>query len=273
VVTATPEQQRDKPTGRRTFDAHLHIIDPRFPLRPNQGYVPEPFTTADYRRALETLAQAGFRVIAGAVVSGSFQADDQAYLRDALTRLGDGFVGVTQLPAHIDDAAIAELDHAGVRAARVNVVRGGRETLEQLEEIAHRVHDVAGWHVELYLDARDLPELFPTLRALPAVSIDHLGLHADGLSHLLELVAGGAKVKATGFGRLEFDPVAAMTAILETSPEALLVGTDLPSTRAPRPFAVADLHDAVTAAEALGGEALIDAVLYTNAAALYRLGP
>ena len=28
------------------FDAHLHIIDPRFPLVANQGYLPAPFSTA-----------------------------------------------------------------------------------------------------------------------------------------------------------------------------------------------------------------------------------
>jgi predicted TIM-barrel fold metal-dependent hydrolase len=30
------------------FDAHLHIIDPRFPLVPNKGYLPPAFTVADY---------------------------------------------------------------------------------------------------------------------------------------------------------------------------------------------------------------------------------
>ncbi len=29
-----------KPT---LFDAHFHIIDPRFPLQENDGYLPEPF--------------------------------------------------------------------------------------------------------------------------------------------------------------------------------------------------------------------------------------
>ena len=32
----------------RVFDAHLHIINPRFPLVPNNGYVPEAFTVDDY---------------------------------------------------------------------------------------------------------------------------------------------------------------------------------------------------------------------------------
>lgn len=38
-----------------------------------------------------------------AVMSGSFQADDQTYLRAALAELDDGFVGVTNLPEAATD--------------------------------------------------------------------------------------------------------------------------------------------------------------------------
>lgn len=34
---------------QRVFDSHLHIIDPTHPLMENRGYLPEPFTVADYR--------------------------------------------------------------------------------------------------------------------------------------------------------------------------------------------------------------------------------
>ena len=55
----------------KVFDSHFHIFDPRFPLVPNDGYLPQPFTCSDY------LARtAGFRPAGGAVVSGSFQAFD-----------------------------------------------------------------------------------------------------------------------------------------------------------------------------------------------------
>ena len=30
------------------FDAHFHIIDPRFPLVPNRGYLPDRYTVSDY---------------------------------------------------------------------------------------------------------------------------------------------------------------------------------------------------------------------------------
>jgi predicted TIM-barrel fold metal-dependent hydrolase len=68
------------------FDAHFHIIDPRFPLVPNGGFLPEPFTCDDYLERTRSL-----HIVGGAVVSGSFQAFDQRYLEDALKRLGPGF--------------------------------------------------------------------------------------------------------------------------------------------------------------------------------------
>lgn len=249
------------PPQRFLFDAHLHIIDPRFPLIPNQGYLPAPFTVADYRHRVAALGITG-----GAVVSGSFQAFDQTYLVDALEQLGPTFVGVTQLPASAPDKRILDLDRAGVRAVRFNLRRGGSERLDQLESLAERVAELADWHVELYVDGRDLPDLEPRLLALPRVSIDHLGMHRDGLPALLRLVDQGAKIKASGFGRGDLDPRTAIRAIADIDPGALLFGTDLPSTRAPRPFADADL---TLIFDTLGPERARKA-LHDNAIAWYR---
>lgn len=243
------------------FDAHLHVIDPRFPLVARSGYVPPPFTVSDY-----LLRTAGLRSVGGAVVSGSFQGFDQTYLRDALARLGPGYVGVTQLPPEVSDAEVLALSEAGVRAVRVNVRRRGPDSLQALDGLAQRVHELAGWHTELYVDARDLPDLGPALRALPKICVDHLGLSQEGLPYLLDLVAGGAHVKATGFSRGDLDVPAALQAIAGVNPSSLLVGSDLPSTRAPRPFRDADL-DVVL--EALDEDEAAAAFL-RNAVALYR---
>lgn len=244
------------------FDAHLHVFDPRFPLIRNDGYLPPPFTVEDYRARTSALGVTG-----GAVVSGSFQGFDQTYLLAALADLGAGFVGVTQLPVTAPDAQIRALAAAGVRAVRCNVRRGGAETLDQLDRLARRVHDLAGWHIELYIDARDLPDLADTLAALPQVSIDHLGLSREGLPHLLRLVERGARVKATGFSRGDLDVAAALQDLARANPAALMVGTDLPSTRAPRPFADSDLD---LVANALNDPALAQAAFTGNAVALYR---
>jgi predicted TIM-barrel fold metal-dependent hydrolase len=215
------------------FDSHFHIVDPRFPLVPNQGFVPEPFTVADYRERTAALD-----VVGGAVVTASFQGFEQAHLVDALRRLGDGFVGVAQLPLDVSDDEIRALDRAGIRGVRFNLRRGVGDLDETL---ARRVHEIAGWHAEVYADGRALTMLEPRLRALPRVSIDHFGHHRDGLPALLRLVEHGVKVKASGFGRVELDPATTLRAIAAVDPGALLFGTDLPGVRARRPFAAADL--------------------------------
>jgi predicted TIM-barrel fold metal-dependent hydrolase len=245
------------------FDAHLHIVDPRFPLVPDDGFVPAPFTVADYR---ERTADLG--VVGGAVVSGSFQAFDQGYLRAALAELGPGFVGVTQIPADVPDAEVLSLHAAGVRGVRFNLHRGGAGRLRDMEALARRVWDLAGWHAELYVGGRDLPDLAPRLAALPKLAIDHLGMSAVGADALLRLVERGARVKATGFGRVDLDVPATLRAIHATDPGALMAGTDLPSTRARRPFAAADLD---LIAETLGDDA-VPAVLHGNARAFYGAG-
>lgn len=246
----------------KIFDAHLHIIDPRFPLAENQGYLPPAFTASNYVAAVEH-----FEVTGGAIVSGSFQGFDQSYLVDALDTLGDGFVGVTQLPADTSDEEILKLHGKGVRAIRFNVKRGGSETIERLDHFARRVHDIAGWHAELYIDSKDLEGLKETISRLPAVSIDHLGLSKQGFPELLKLVEQGVKVKATGFGRIDFDPSYAVRAIHETNPDALLFGTDLPSTRAKTPFQESD----VTVIQEALGDKEAEKVLFRNALKWYGI--
>lgn len=244
------------------FDAHLHTIDPRFPLVPNNGYLPQPFTVHDYlARAAE------FGIVGGAIVSGSFQAFDQTYLTDALATPRLSFVGVTQLRASVKDEEIRRLDAAGVRGVRFNVVRGGSEKVGELESFARRLHDVAGWHVELYIESRALGGILPVLKRLPAFSIDHLGLTRDGFADLLMLVERGAHVKASGFGRVDLDIPAAIRDICAANPQALMFGTDLPSTRARRPFREEDIALIVDSLD----EAQARRVLHDNAIAFYRV--
>ncbi len=245
----------------KVFDSHFHIIDRRFPLVPNQGYLPDEFTCKDY------LARTGnFDLAGGAVVSGSFQSFDQGYLVAALKELGPRFVGVTQLPASVSDEELISLNDLGVRAIRFNLKRGGSEGIELLERFGNRVHETVGWHVELYVDSRELESLKKILISLPKVSIDHLGLSKGGFTTLLWLVENGVYVKATGFGRVDFDLKRALKDISRANPHALIFGTDLPSTRAPRPYSHEDL---LLVVDALGDD-LAKKVFFENAIALYR---
>ncbi|WP_456269363.1 amidohydrolase family protein [Kushneria sp. AK178] len=261
VIPFNGHYRHDHREPHGCFDAHLHIIDPRFTLIASQGHRPDPFTVEDYQRATR-----GLDIRGGAIVPGSFQGTDQDHLLAALDTLGGDFVGVTQLPDDISDERLLELDEAGVRAIRFNLARGLDTDIDAMARQAQRVFDVAGWHCELYADASDLAPYLALLRTLPAIVIDHLGLSQDGLPTLLALVEAGARVKASGFGRVSLDVPATLAAIADINPHALLFGTDLPGTRAPRPFREGDielLHNTL-------GDAHAMLALHDNAVALYR---
>ena len=221
------------------FDAHLHIIDPRFPLVASRGYVPEPFTVDDYRAAT-----AGMNVVGGAVVAGSFQGGQTpwSWLPAALARLGPGFVGVAQ-PSRTSATRTSSRSTppacgrcGSTSTAAVRWTRRWRTVCE-----------LAGWHAEVY--ASDLPAHEARLRTLPRLVVDHMGMNPEGLAAAVRL---GAVVKATP--RFEGD-------LRAVPPDKLLFGTDLPGTRARRRFASADLERVA---------AIAPAALADNARAWYR---
>jgi predicted TIM-barrel fold metal-dependent hydrolase len=176
-------------------------------------------------------------------VSGSFQGFDQTYLLDALVRLGPGFVGVTQLPPGVSDDEVLALDAAGVRAVRFTLARGGALDVD----LALRVHELAGWHAEVY--ATDLPAHEARLRELPRLVVDHLGMSPEGLACAVRL---GAMVKATPRNAGDLRAVPA---------ERLMFGSDLPGTRTARRFEPGDLE----VIAAISNSALLE-----NARAWYR---
>lgn len=242
------------------FDSHLHIIDPRFPLYENQGFMPEPFTITDYVSRLSP-----YNLLGGAIVSGSFQKQNQSYLLDALKKSGPNFVGVTQLLADTADEEILSLNQQGVRAIRFNLKRGGSEDISKISYFANRVYELANWHIELYIDSKQIQELYKTLVSLPAISIDHLGLSKVGLKTLLKLAEKGAKVKASGFGRIDFSPEVAISGLYNANPDCLMFGSDLPSTRAPRPFEDNDITIIINTLDIQGAAK----VLFSNAYNFY----
>jgi len=215
----------------KIFDSHFHIINPKFPLVENNGYLPPDFTVENYKKKVQSYGIAG-----GAIVSGSFQKFDQEYLLDALKSFGKNYFGVANIPIVMKKSELERLNQSNIRAVRFNLKRGGSESLENLVELSNNLYDKYGWNTELYVDSKNLKELKTTLEKIPKFSIDHLGLSKAGLSELYYWAEKGVKIKATGFGRLDFNPTEVMKRIHSINPNSLMFGTDLPSTRAKRPF-------------------------------------
>jgi len=215
----------------KIFDSHFHIINPQFPLVENNGYLPPEFTVESYRTKVKD-----YEIVGGAIVSGSFQKFDQEYLLDSLKTFGKNYFGVANIPIGMRNSELEKLNGSNIRAVRFNLKRGGSERLQNMVELSNKLYDSYGWHTELYVDSKDLKELKTILEKIPKFSIDHLGLSQMGLKDLYYWAEKGVKIKATGFGRVDFNPITVMKKIYSINPDALMFGTDLPSTRAKQPF-------------------------------------
>ena len=148
---------------------------------------------------------------------------------------------MANLPVAMDDQQLLHLKGSGIKAVRLNFARGGIELDSNIVSFINKLYVEFEFKIEAYIANDCLRDRIHIFRQFPVSSIDHLGLKKDGLKTLYNLVEKGHRVKATGFGRLDFDPIPVMKQIYRINPEALMFGTDLPSTRAKRPFSWNDL--------------------------------
>jgi 2-pyrone-4,6-dicarboxylate lactonase len=157
-----------------TVDAHCHVFGPQaaFPFAPERKYTPCD-ASKDQLFALRDHLGVARTVIVQATCHG---ADNSAML-DAV-RAADGRArGIATVRPDIGDKELRELDAAGVRGVRFNFVKRlvDASPKEDLSTIAKKIAPL-GWHVVLYFEAADLPELEDFFGALPApLVIDHMG--------------------------------------------------------------------------------------------------
>lgn len=236
------------------IDSHFHIIGAR-DLQPEKAFAPPPFTVDRYLQLTDRMADADrwSRVIGGVVVGGSAQTREET-LAEALEELelearsrgfsreeGRNFIGIITGTTDLGADRVLALDAKGVRGIRFNLFKGQEIAVGDLENLARKVHDLAGWTTEVYFDVSSRPEVADLLPNLPAVAIDHLGMSAPGVDRVVELAGEGVRVKASGFGRLEFPVADALERIHAANPRALMFGTDLPGTHAARRFDRSDV--------------------------------
>jgi 2-pyrone-4,6-dicarboxylate lactonase len=96
---------------------------------------------------------------------------------DALVHSGGRARGVATVRRSVTDKGLQELHASGVRGVRFNFVRRLVDFTprDELIEIAGRIAKL-GWHVVIYFEAQDLPELWDFFTSLPTdVVVDHMG--------------------------------------------------------------------------------------------------
>ncbi|OOG47397.1 amidohydrolase family protein [Polaromonas sp. A23] len=168
-----PSKPRFKlPAG--AVDAHCHVFGPgaEFPYAPERKYTPCD-ASKDQLFALRDHLGFDKNVIVQATCHGS----DNRALVDALRHSNNKARGVATVKRDVSDAELQDMHAAGVRGTRFNFVKRLADFTprEVLLEIANRIAPL-GWHVVVYFEAQDLPELYDFFTALPTtVVVDHMG--------------------------------------------------------------------------------------------------
>ena len=157
-----------------SVDAHCHVFGPGdvFPYAPQRKYTP---CDAPKERLWALRDFLGFE--RNVVVQATCHGTDNRALVDALRASGGMARGVATVGADVTDAELAVLHEAGVRGTRFNFVRRLVDFTprEVLADIAARIAPL-GWHVVVYFEAQDLPDLWDFFTALPTVVVvDHMG--------------------------------------------------------------------------------------------------
>lgn len=221
-------------------DTHIHIYGPwdKYPLAPTSAFSPPLALVDDYQAIQRRLGLK--RVV---VVQPSGYGTNNSCTMDAIKALGDGARGVVVVDRSVTDDELQRLTGQGARGIRFYMFPGGILTWEELEELAERVNEF-GWHVQLQMDGRELPDREETLHRLPGnLVIDHVGKFIEpvqvdhpGFISLLRLIDRGncwvklsAPYETSKDGPPLYRDVGALAkALVKAAPERMLWASNWP---------------------------------------------
>ncbi|MDN5842687.1 MAG: amidohydrolase family protein [Alcaligenaceae bacterium] len=160
------------PSG--AVDAHCHVFGPGnvFPYSPQRKYTP---CDAPKEALFALRDHLGFDK--NVIVQATCHGTDNRALLDALRASNGRARGVATVARDVSDAELQAMHEAGVRGTRFNFVRRLADFTprEVLTDIAGRIAPL-GWHVVVYFEAADLPDLYDFFTTLPTtVVVDHMG--------------------------------------------------------------------------------------------------
>lgn len=223
-------------------DAHCHVFGPasRFPFAPERKYTPVD-APADQLFALRDHLGLSRNVIVQATCHGT----DNSAMLAAIAGSNDTARGVAVVSPTISDAELQHLHAGGVRGVRFNFLKRlvGNAPKDAYREVATRL-EALGWHIVVYFESAELPELEPFLTSLPGtIVVDHMGRpdltegpEGRGFRDVLRLLDRNERfwIKATCPERLTVsgppydDVVPFGRALVERFSDRVIWGTDWP---------------------------------------------
>src|ERR1700720_140598 len=150
-------------------DAHCHVFGPGdvFPYAPERKYTP---ADAPKEKLFALRDFLGFDK--NVIVQASCHSKDNRAMVDALESSAGRAKGVAFVGEEVTDDELKWMDEAGVPGGRFNFFNRLVDFTPRdvLERIAARV-DKLGWHVVVYFEMHDLPELEVFFTALPTTVV------------------------------------------------------------------------------------------------------
>jgi predicted TIM-barrel fold metal-dependent hydrolase len=230
-------------------DTHTHVFgDPqRFPFAAARAYTPEQASIAEMRalhRALHTE-----RVV---IVHPSVYGPDNSCTLDGMKQLGSNVRGIAVIDEKTTEAALDEMDRAGMRGVRVNLETSGQSdpkvARQVFQEAVGRMKRRSKWHIQIYTRLSVIEAIKEQVMDAPVpVVFDHfggaqaaLGVSQPGFDTLLNLVrTGKTYVKISAPYRSSTQPpdyadVAPLAqALIAANPQHILWGSDWPHPASP----------------------------------------
>jgi D-galactarolactone isomerase len=225
-------------------DTHMHVYEDRFKLAPTSAFKPPHAPAADYLAMRTRIGVA--RTV---VVQPTGYGFDNSCTLEAMAAMGDSARGIAVVPPDVKDAELERLTKAGMRGIRYFMLPGGVLPWESLDAMAAKV-GAFGWHVQLQLDGRQLPEREAALQRLAGtLVIDHNGkflepVGVDDLAFkcLLRLLENGrtwvklsAPYETSKKGPPLYPDVGALAkALVKAAPERCVWASNWPHPSVPR---------------------------------------
>ncbi len=268
-------------TGLEACDTHVHVYDDSYPVSSTARLRPPNASVESYRRLQEEL---GLRRVV--LVQPTTYGLDNSCQIDAAARFGEAARVVVVVDDRTPDSELERLAAHGATGARFHMLPGGAVGWNALSSVARRI-EPRGWHIQLQLDGRTLPDHLDVLRHLPTpLVIDHVGrfmppvpVGHEAFAALLDLVEGGrcwvklsAPYESTHDGAPHYPSVATLAdELVRRSPERMLWASNWPHPGQDDPMTVGDLRrlrDAWLPSAALRTRVLVD-----NPATVYGFEP
>jgi 2-pyrone-4,6-dicarboxylate lactonase len=235
---------------RGAVDAHCHVFGPgaEFPYAPERKYTP---CDASKTQLFALRDRLGFD--RNVIVQATCHGADNSAMVDALLSSHGRARGVATVRRDVTDAELKRLHEAGVRGVRFNFIKRLVDftPMDELKAITERIIE-RDWHIVVYFEAADLPELADFFSELPTtIVVDHMGRPdvtkpVDGpeFARFLKFMDDYENVwcKVTGAERLSVsgppalngeknayrDVVPFARKVVEEFPDRVLWGTDWP---------------------------------------------